>query len=123
MLTDYASVRIVQIDQGDMRPNGPARDRKEKHKMKTVSDLQALTASDIETATKNGMTEAQMKGCKVAQWDRRIVSDPEVLKVFANREASLAAFDRIANLANDGQEFVSYTDKFIATLKSSILES
>lgn len=29
-------MRIVQIDQGDMRPNGPARDRKEKHKMKTA---------------------------------------------------------------------------------------
>jgi hypothetical protein len=91
-------------------------------KMKKVSDLQALSAAEIETATKNGMTESQMKGCKVAQHDRRIVSDPEVLKVFADRVASLAAFDRIAKLPNDGQEFVSYTDDFVAAVKSTILD-
>lgn len=89
--------------------------------MKTVSDLQKLSEQDLDTATKNGMTAAQMKGCKVAQWDRRIVSDPEVRKVFANREASLAAFDRIAALENTGVEFVSYTDDFIVTLRAAII--
>lgn len=89
--------------------------------VKTVSDLQTLTEADIETARKNGMTDKQMLGCKVAQWDRRIVSDPDVLKVFATREASLAAFDRIAGLENDGVEFVSYTDQFIAALKAAIV--
>jgi hypothetical protein len=91
--------------------------------MKTVADLQKISANDIETAAKNGMTEAQMKGCKVAQYDRRIVSDPEVLKVFADREASLAAFDRIAAMPNSGEEFVSYTDEFVAQLKSTIIAS
>lgn len=105
-------VRVLPLSDTNTKPN---------KKMKTVSDLQNLTANEIETAAKNGMTQNQMKGCKVAQWDRRIVSDPEVLKVFANREASLAAFERIANLENEGVEFVSYTDKFVADLKSTIL--
>ena len=89
--------------------------------MTTVSDLQALTAADMNIASKNGMTENQMKGCKVAQHDRRIVSDPEVLKVLANREASLAAFARIAALPNDGVRFVSYTDQFIGDIRAAIL--
>jgi len=91
--------------------------------MKTVSDLQALSAADLETAEKNGMTQSQMVGCKVAQWDRRIITDSEVLKVFADRDASLAAFDRIANLPNSGDEFVSYTDEFIADLKKAIINA
>jgi hypothetical protein len=89
--------------------------------MKTVSDLQSLSITDLTAAAKNGMTEAQMKGCKVAQHDRRIVTDPEVLKVFADRAASLAAFNRIANLHNDGQDFVSYTNEFVAAVKAAIL--
>lgn len=91
--------------------------------MKTVSDLQALTASDIDTASKNGMTKSQMIGCIVARYDRRIVSDPEVLKVFANQELSLAAFDRIAALQNDGVEIISYTDKFISDVRAAIISA
>lgn len=88
---------------------------------KTVADLQTLSETDIATAAKNGMTVNQMKGCRVAMWDRRVVDDPDIRKVFANREASLAAFDRIAATPNDGVEFVSYTDQFVTSLKAVIL--
>ena len=91
--------------------------------MKTVSDLQALTAADIENASKNGMTENQMKACKVALYDRRIIDDPAVLAVFQDRNLSIAAFDRIAALENDGSEFVSYTDKFILQLRNAIISA
>jgi hypothetical protein len=90
--------------------------------MKTVSEIQKLTASEIQDAAKTGMTEDQMKGYKVAKYFRRIVSDPEVLKVFRDREAILAAFERIASLPNDGQKSVSYTDEFISSLKNAILK-
>ena len=93
------------------------------NKMKTVFELQALTANDLDTAAKNGMTEAQMKGFKVATWDRRIVSDAEVIAIFADRAASLAAFDRIAAMENTGEEFVSYTDEFVAALKNVIVQA